>query len=103
MRRLRRSLLRALPPVLPVPDRPLLRRHPSTGRTDIMNHTDSVDGGELRVGDRITVLPGKARSGHTYRPLTCPVAIEVIHLRRDHDGSLDVEGVLLTSRGAWRA
>src|SRR2546423_7921723 len=68
-----------------------------------MNQTDSVDGGELRVGDPITVLPGQARSGHTYRPLTCPVAIDVIHVRRDHDGSLNVEGVLLTSRGAWRA
>ena len=68
-----------------------------------MNHTDSADGGELRVGDRITVLPGKARSGHTYRPLTCAVTIEVTHVRRDHDGSLDVEGVLLTTRGAWRA
>jgi len=68
-----------------------------------MNHTDSADGGELRVGDRITVLPGQARSGHTYRPLTCPVTVEVTHVRRDHDGSLDVEGVLLTTRGAWRA
>jgi len=68
-----------------------------------MTHNDSADGGELRVGDRITVLPGQARSGHNYRPLTREFAVDVIHVRRVHDGSLDVEGVLLTARGAWRA
>jgi hypothetical protein len=65
-----------------------------------MTNTDTAD---LRVGDRITVVPGQARSGHTYRPLTRGFAIEVTHARRDHDGTIDVEGVLLTARGAWPA
>jgi hypothetical protein len=63
---------------------------------------DSADSGELRVGDRITVLPNKARSGHSCRLLTCGFTIEVTHVRHAYDGTLVVEGVLLTARGAWR-
>ena len=64
-----------------------------------MTSTDATD---LRGGDRITVLPGKARSAHTYRPLTRGFAIEVTHARRDHAGDIEATGILLTTRGAWR-
>lgn len=61
------------------------------------------DGVDLRVGDRITVLPGQARSGHTRAVLNRGFAIEVASLRPDVDGAVAVTGFLLTTRGAWRA
>ncbi len=58
---------------------------------------------DLRVGDRITVLPDKARSAHTRAVLTSRFVIEVTAIRPDMDGAVEVTGFLLTSRGAWRA
>jgi hypothetical protein len=63
----------------------------------------SPDTADLRVGDRITVLAGKARSGHTYNVLTRGFTIDVTYARRHHTGDIDVEGILLTTRGAWRS
>jgi hypothetical protein len=59
-------------------------------------------GVDLRVGDRITVLPGKARSAHTRAVLTRGFAIDITSLRPDFDGAIEVTGILLTTRGAWR-
>jgi hypothetical protein len=58
---------------------------------------------DLRVGDRITVLPGQALSSHNYRPLTRSVTIEISSVRPGVGGDLDVTGFVLTTRGAWRA
>lgn len=63
----------------------------------------SPDTADLRVGDRITVLAGTAKSGHTYHVLARGFAIEVTYARRDHDGDFEAEGILLTTRGAWRS
>ena len=67
-----------------------------------MTSTDT-DGVDLRIGDRITVLPDQARSAHTRAVLTRGFAIEVTSLRPDFDGAIEVTGVVLTTRGAWRA
>ena len=67
-----------------------------------MTSTDT-NGVDLRVGDRITVLPDKARSAHTRAALTRGFAIDVTSLRPDFDGAIEATGILLTTRGAWRA
>ena len=41
---------------------------------------------DLRVGDRITILPLKARSAHTRAELTRRFTIEVTSIRPDLDG-----------------
>jgi hypothetical protein len=58
---------------------------------------------DLCVGDRITVLPLRARSAHTLAELTTRFAIEITSIRPDLDDAVEVTGVELTSRGAWRA
>jgi hypothetical protein len=58
--------------------------------------TTGTDGVDLRVGDRITVQPGKARSAHTRAVLTRDFAIDVTSLRLDFDGAIEVTGVVLT-------
>src|SRR5262245_11185783 len=63
---------------------------------------DDTGGVDLRVGDRITVMPGKARSAHTQALLARGFAIDVTSLRPDFDGAIEVTGVVLTTRGAWR-
>jgi len=61
-----------------------------------------AEGMELRSDDRITVVAGIAKSGHTFTPLARGCSVEVLHVRRDHNGDYEVEGALLTARGAWR-
>lgn len=56
----------------------------------------------IRVGDRITVLPGRAVSTHTLKPLTRACYLDVLHVRVGYDGLIDVGGIELTSTGAWR-
>ncbi len=58
---------------------------------------------DLRLGDRITILPLKARSAHTRAELTRRFAIDVTSIRPDLDDAVEVTGIELTSRGAWRA
>jgi len=53
---------------------------------------------DVRVGDRVTVLPGKACSAHTRAVLTTRFTIEVTSVRPDVDGAVEVTGVELTSR-----
>jgi hypothetical protein len=62
-----------------------------------------TDGVDLRVGDRIAVLPDRARSAHTRAVLIRGFAIEVTSLHADFEGAIEVTGILLTTRGAWRA
>jgi hypothetical protein len=61
------------------------------------------DGVDLRVGDRITVQPDQARSANTRAVLTRGFAIDVTSVRPDVDGAIEVTGIELTTRGAWRA
>jgi hypothetical protein len=58
---------------------------------------------DLRVGDRITVLPHLARSAHTRKPLSTGFAIDITSIQPDLDDAVEVTGVELTRRGAWRA
>lgn len=62
----------------------------------------STDVYGLRPGDRITVSPGAAMSGHTYRTLASGFALDVTSVRTDHRGDIEVSGIELTTRGAWR-
>ncbi|MEV6922941.1 hypothetical protein AB0M46_00305 [Dactylosporangium sp. NPDC051485] len=62
----------------------------------------STDVYGLRPGDRITVSPGAATSGHTHRALTAGFALDITAARPDHHGAIEVYGVELTTRGAWR-
>ncbi|WP_432976760.1 hypothetical protein [Dactylosporangium sp. CA-233914] len=63
----------------------------------------STDVYGLRPGDRITVSPGAAKSGHTYRTLAVGFALDVTSVRPDHQGDFEVSGIELTARGAWRS
>lgn len=59
---------------------------------------------DLRHGDRIQVLPGKASSAHTLQPLKTGLYIELSSIRPDPlDGTVEVTGFLLTQRGAFRS
>ena len=58
---------------------------------------------DVKVGDRITILPPKARSAHTRAELATRFTIDVTSIRPDLHDAVEVTGIELTSRGAWRA
>jgi hypothetical protein len=58
---------------------------------------------DVRHGDRITALAGRARSAHTRKPLTRSCYLDVLHVYPQHDGTVEVYAMELTKRdGAWR-
>jgi hypothetical protein len=63
----------------------------------------TATGIDLHVGDRITILPGQARSARTRTELTTRFAIAVTSIRPELPDAVEVTGLELTSRGAWRA
>lgn len=57
---------------------------------------------DLRYDDRITIRAGAAYSTHTRKPLARPIHLEVLQAHPQNDGTIEVYGIELTARGAWR-
>jgi hypothetical protein len=58
--------------------------------------SNECNGGDLRVGDRITARAGLALSGHNFQPLARDVSIEISSIRPSVGGDVDVTGFVLT-------